>query len=63
MAKSKYYKNRTLSDALWYLKSVFGVSSVKSLSKNVKVRNQIEENAKDEYVLDNLIVNALKKLS
>jgi predicted Ser/Thr protein kinase len=52
------YKNRTLEDAKWYLRTVFGVS-LNSLKKNTKVRRQIEDNAEQGYVLDNLLINAL----
>ena len=57
----KRYKNRTLKDARWYLESVHGVKSVKTLATNVTIREVIETNASEGYVLDCLLVEALNK--
>lgn len=49
------YKNRTEKDAKIYLSEVFGVKSIKDLSKNREVLKTIEENVKEECVLDVLV--------
>ena len=51
------YKNRTLEDAKCYLESVFGIK-IDNINKHPEVRKQIEENAKDGYILDCLLVRA-----
>ena len=53
------YKNRTLEDAKWYLRSVFGIS-LKSLKTNDRVKKQIEDNARQGFILDNLLINAIR---
>jgi hypothetical protein len=48
------YKNRTIEDAKWYLKQAFGIN-FKDINKYPEIKQQIESNAKEGYVLDCLL--------